>query len=58
MEDAVAASVLHELRRLMPARPLRPSEAFLAAELQTNKLLRIHGIEGLIDDPSSRPQEM
>ena len=42
----MARNVLHDLRHLMPARPLRPSDAVLVAELQANKLLRSQGIEG------------
>lgn len=37
-------SALHDLRRLMPARPLRFAEAVRVAELQANRLLQWHGI--------------
>ncbi len=38
------ASVLHELRRLLPSRPLRFAEALRVAELQANYLLKWRGI--------------
>lgn len=38
-------SVLHDLRVLMPNRPLRLSEAIRVAELQANRLLEWQGIQ-------------
>lgn len=37
-------SALHDLRKLMPARPLRFAEAIRVAELQANRLLMCRGI--------------
>lgn len=39
------SSLLHQLRRLMPRRPLTRAEAFRIAELQASRLLQLHGID-------------
>ena len=46
-------SLLYELRRLMPPRPLAQFEAYRIAELQANRLLRVGGV----DEPGS-PDEL
>ncbi len=38
-------SVLYQLRRLMPERPLTQFEAYRIAELQANHLLRAAGVD-------------